>query len=179
MGELFDNLLGMLPAVLFFLFIMRRLFGRRGGARKTEGAESGRDTDGEVIKRDQNAEPSAAARIMKVLGTAGEALGVSAYSAGTSRPGGSPEDKPRREDRTQKVPSTVSAEVSPTATAPRASELNRRAAARSANPVSNPDARKGRSRKSSSLLRIEELPPPARGVVWGLILGEPPGMKEL
>ena len=61
MGELFDNLLGMLPAVLFFLFIMRRLFGRRGGARKAEGAEGGDGiTGGEANRTVRLAEPAAA-----------------------------------------------------------------------------------------------------------------------
>ena len=184
MGELFDNLIGLLPAVLFFLFLMRRLFGRRGGGRQTEGSSGSRDTAGEAAKRDRKSEPSsapmgAAARIRKALGTAGEALGVSAYSPGTSQPVGSPEDKSRLEARTQTIPPTVPAAVSPAAAAPRASELSRRTAERAADTDSNSYARKGSSRQSSSLTRIEKLPPPARGVVWGVILGEPPGIKDL
>ena len=159
MGELFDNLLGMLPAVLFFLFLMRRLFGRRGGARKTEGAEAeGKDGAGPGA-----AFRGAAARIRKALGTSGTAPGVSAY------PGGSSEDESRRKNQERKVPASVPPAVR-TVSVP---ELNRRVIA------SNPNAQKAGSRKSSSLARIERLPPPARGVVWAVILGEPPGMKNL
>lgn len=173
MGELFDNLLGMLPAVLFFLFLMRRLFGRRGGARKTEGAEDagggegitgaeaeGKGKDGTGPRA---AFRGAAARIRKALGTSGTAPGVSAY------PGGSSEDESRRRNQERKVPASVTPAVR-TVSVP---ELNRRVIA------SNPNAQKAGSRKSSSLARIEKLPPPARGVVWAVILGEPPGMKNL
>ena len=176
MGELFDNLLGMLPAVLFFLFLMRRLFGRRGGARKTEGAEvagGGESiTGGEANRKDGGAGPGAgpgaafrgaAARIRKALGTSGAAPGVSAY------PGGSSEDESRRRNQELKVP----ASVPPAVRRVSVPELNRRVI------DSNPNAQKAGSRKSSSLARIERLPIPARGVVWAVILGEPPGMKNL
>lgn len=171
MGELFDNLLGMLPAVLFFLFLMRRLFGRRGGARKTEGAEdagggegiTGAEAEGKDGTGPGAAFRGAAARIRKALGTSGTAPGVSAY------PGGSSEDESRRRNQERKVPASVTPAVR-TVSVP---ELNRRVIA------SNPNAQKAGSRKSSSLARIERLPPPARGVVWAVILGEPPGMKNL
>ena len=165
MGELFDNLLGMLPAVLFFLFLMRRLFGRRGGARKTEGAE---DAGGKAKGKDGGAGAGAAfrgaaARIRKALGTAGTAPGVSAY------PEGSAGDESPRKIQERKVPAPVPSAVRRVSVP----ELNRRVIA------SNPNAQKARSRKSSSLARIERLPPPARGVLWSVILGEPPGMKDL
>lgn len=171
MGELFDNLLGMLPAVLFFLFLMRRLFGRRGGTRKTEGAEdagggesiTGAEAEGKEGTGPGAAFRGAAARIRKALGTSGAAPGVSAY------PGGSSEDESRRRNQERKVPASVPPAVR-TVSVP---ELNRRVIA------SNPNAQKAGSRKSSSLARIERLPPPARGVVWAVILGEPPGMKNL
>ena len=171
MGELFDNLLGMLPAVLFFLFLMRRLFGRRGGARKTEGAEgagggesiTGAEAEGKDGAGPGGAFRGAAARIRKALGTSGAAPGVSAY------PGGSSEDESRRRNQEQKVP----APVPPAVRRVSVPELNRRVI------DSNPNAQKAGSRKSSSLARIERLPIPARGVVWSVILGEPPGMKNL
>lgn len=173
MGELFDNLLGMLPAVLFFLFLMRRLFGRRGGARKTEDAGGGESITGaeaEAKGKDGGAGTGpgaafrgAAARIRKAIGTAGTAPGVSAY------PGGSSEDESRRRNQERKVP----APVPPAVRRVSVPELNRRVI------DSNPNAQKAGSRKSSSLTRIEKLPPPARGVVWSVILGEPPGMKNL
>ena len=169
MGELFDNLLGMLPAVLFFLFIMRRLFGRRGGARKAEGAEGGDGiTGGEANRKDGGAGPGAAfrdaaARIRKAVGTAGTAPGVSAY------PGGSSEDESRRRNQERKGPAPVPPAVR-TVSVP---ELNRRVIA------SDAKSQKAGSQRSSSLARIEKLPPPARGVVWAVILGEPPGMKNL
>ena len=171
MGELFDNLLGMLPAVLFFLFIMRRLFGRRGGARKTEGAEDARGGEsitGAEAEGKDGAGPGAAfrdaaARIRKAIGTAGTAPGVSAY------PGGSSEDESRRRNQERKVPAPVPPAVR-TVSVP---ELNRRVIA------SNAKSQKTGSQGSSSLARIEKLPPPARGVVWAVILGEPPGMKNL
>ena len=171
MGELFDNLLGMLPAVLFFLFIMRRLFGRRGGARKTKRAEGGDGiTGGEANRKDGGAGAGpgaafrdAAARIRKAVGTAGTAPGVSAY------PGGSSEDESRRRNQERKVPAPVPPAVR-TVSVP---ELNRRVIA------SNAKSQKAGSQRSSSLARIEKLPPPARGVVWAVILGEPPGMKNL
>lgn len=171
MGELFDNLLGMLPAVLFFLFLMRRLFGRRGGARKTEGAEvagGGESITGAEAEGKDGAGPGAAfrgaaARIRKALGTSGAAPGVSAY------PGGSSEDESRRRNQELKVP----APVPPAVRRVSVPALNRRVI------DSNPNAQKTGSRKSSSLARIERLPPPARGVLWSVILGEPPGMKNL
>ena len=176
MGELFDNLLGMLPAVLFFLFLMRRLFGRRGGARKTEGAEDAGGgegiTGGEANRKDGGAGAGtgpgaafrgAAARIRKAIGTAGTAPGVSAY------PGGSSEDESGRRNQERKGPAPVPPAVR-TVSVP---ELNRRVIA------SNAKSQKAGSRKSSSLARIERLPPPARGVLWSVILGEPPGMKDL
>lgn len=174
MGELFDNLLGMLPAVLFFLFLMRRLFGRRGGARKTEGAEDAGGGEGitgagaEAKGKDGGAGAGAAfrgaaARIRKALGTAGTAPGVSAY------PEGSAGDESPRKIQERKVPAPVPSAVRRVSVP----ELNRRVIA------SNPNAQKARSRKSSSLARIERLPPPARGVLWSVILGEPPGMKDL
>ena len=172
MGELFDNLLGMLPAVLFFLFLMRRLFGRRGGARKTEaaedagGGESITGAEAEAKGKDGGtgaAFRGAAARIRKALGTAGTAPGVSAY------PEGSAGDESPRRIQERKVPAPVPSAVR-TVSVP---ELNRRVI------DSNPNAQKARSRKSSSLARIERLPPPARGVLWSVILGEPPGMKDL
>ena len=171
MGELFDNLLGMLPAVLFFLFLMRRLFGRRGGARKTEGAEdagggesiTGAEAEGKGKDGAGAAFRGAAARIRKALGTAGTAPGVSAY------PEGSAGDESPRRIQERKVPAPVPPAVR-TVSVP---ELNRRVI------DSNPNAQKAGSRKSSSLARIERLPPPARGVLWSVILGEPPGMKDL
>ena len=175
MGELFDNLLGMLPAVLFFLFLMRRLFGRRGGARKTEDAGGGEGITGagaEAKGKDGGAGAGtgpgaavrgAATRIRKAIGTAGTAPGVSAY------PGGSSEDESRRRNQERKGPAPVPPAVR-TVSVP---ELNRRVI------DSNPNAQKAGSRKSSSLARIERLPPPARGVLWSVILGEPPGMKDL
>ena len=173
MGELFDNLLGMLPAVLFFLFLMRRLFGRRGGARKTEGAEDAGGGEGitgaeaEAKGKDGTgpgaAFRGAAARIRKAIGTASTAPGVSAY------PGGSSEDESRRRNRERKGPAPVPPAVR-TVSVP---ELNRRVIA------SNAKSQKAGSQRSSSLARIERLPPPARGVVWAVILGEPPGMKNL
>ena len=174
MGELFDNLLGMLPAVLFFLFLMRRLFGRRGGARKTEGAEvagggesiTGAEAEGKGKDGGGGAGGAfwgAAARIRKVLGTAGTAPGVSAY------PEGSAGNESRRRNQERKVP----ASVPPAVRRVSVPELNRRVI------DSNANAQKAGFRKSSSLARIERLPPPARGVVWAVILGEPPGMKNL
>lgn len=179
MGELFDNLLGMLPAVLFFLFLMRRLFGRRGGARKTEGAEDagggegitgaeaegkGKDGAGAGAGTGPGAAfRGAAARIRKALGTAGTAPGVSAYSEGSAG------NESRRRNQERKGP----APVPPAVRRVSVPELNRRVI------DSNPKSQKAGSRKSSSLARIERLPPPARGVLWSVILGEPPGMKDL
>ena len=165
MGELFDNLLGMLPAVLFFLFLMRRLFGRRGGARKTEDAGGGESITGAEAggAGAGGAFWGAAARIRKAIGTAGTAPGVSAY------PEGSAGDESPRRIQERKVPAPVPSAVR-TVSVP---ELNRRVIA------SNAKSQKAGSRKSSSLARIEKLPPPARGVLWSVILGEPPGMKDL
>lgn len=159
MGDVLDNLFSIIPIVLAILWVMRR---------------ASRKKTGDTAAKTQSEPKSGAVRISERLHRfekkASKAVGnVRDDIIGNSTPERPPgEEELYKKIETRRVETTRST-VQKENTVERMVES--RAEAEEGMRYSGPE-------KSNSFERFRDLPPLAQGMVWSIILDEPPALKE-
>lgn len=158
MGDVLDNLFGVIPIVLAILWVLRR-----ASKKKSKAAQSQSPAVVPVVQAESSSERSLLPERLKKL----EARAAKAIRNEVSRPQPQVEDMPYEKLETRPI------NVPDAAPAPFQGErlLENRGVPVSGKKYSGPET-------SDSFDRFRTLPPLAQGMVWSIILEKPLALKE-
>ena len=172
MRDILDNLFGVLPIVLAVLWILRRVSTRRSREQKPEAsAPDALRAWSSSAEQESGPESSPRRLAAKIEKASRNVLGGMSREVLLGEPAPRPVGEEELYDRIQERRIAVPPPVKG------AREVKTTHRIIDPSPKNSPPTI--RSKAILSLDRIDNLPPIARGMVWSIILDEPPGVKGL